>query len=189
MGETAGIVIESVRDVIGFDTMVVTALHHFRDVFHYYSDMSGSCDQRLLALVSLDRTPNPDPPHKIQNITSLDQNTPNPGLFEGYSIPFVCLNTVLKDATTANLEINSNYSSSSNLKPSLSSSSKPNTSLNSTPDSSHNPNPSLRGLPLPLLSLQSADDPIIHIDTSPCRSGKPYPKHNPDPSLITKPAS
>ena len=29
----------------------------------------------------------------------------------------------------------------------------------------------LFGLPLPLLSIHAADDPIIHIDTMPCRSG------------------
>ena len=31
--------------------------------------------------------------------------------------------------------------------------------------------PPLLGLPLPLLSIHAADDPIIHVDTMPCRSG------------------
>ena len=32
-------------------------------------------------------------------------------------------------------------------------------------------NNTLAGLPVPLLTLNAADDPIIHVDTTPCQSG------------------
>lgn len=38
-------------------------------------------------------------------------------------------------------------------------------------DPKNTPSSPLSSLPLPLLSIHAADDPIIHVDTLPCRSG------------------
>jgi hypothetical protein len=197
MGESASMVIENIRDVIGFDTMVVTALHRFRDVFQYYSDMSGSCDQRLLALVSLDRRiPNSTPPQESfspNKKSASPDPSPNPDPCQDDLIPFVCLETVFRDACSANnLEIfrdsdstdastNTSHIPKSNPSPRHNPNASPNvdSNANSSPYTNSNASPSPCGFSLPLLSLQSADDPIIHIDTSPCRSGKPYPNSIP----------
>ena len=39
------------------------------------------------------------------------------------------------------------------------------------PNQESSQHPICHGLPLPLLCLHAADDPIIHVDTMPCRIG------------------
>lgn len=47
LGPNAKSVVEQVVDVIDFDSVVVTGLHRFDNVYHYYSDMCGASEQCL----------------------------------------------------------------------------------------------------------------------------------------------
>ena len=94
MGPHAGIIVEKVVDVIDFDTFVVTALHGYRDVYHYYNDMCGGTENRLLAMVSQDRKKSKE---------SIDKNTTTQqGDDEEPLVPFINLDEVAKDALLAN---------------------------------------------------------------------------------------
>ena len=92
MGTHAGMIVEKVVDVIDFDTMVVTALHGYRDVYHYYNDMCGGTENRLLAMVSQDRRKSKE--SHTSDATKEEDDEP--------LIPFVNLDEVAKDALIAN---------------------------------------------------------------------------------------
>ena len=89
LGPHAGMIVEKVVDVIDFDTFVVTALHGYRDVYHYYNDMCGGTENRLLAMVSQDRRKSKE---------SHDDNDD----VEVPLVPLVDLDEVAKDVLIAN---------------------------------------------------------------------------------------
>lgn len=149
MDAQAAYVVEKVSDVIEFDSMVVTALHRFRDVYHYYNDMCGGKESHLLAMVANDRS----------NVISRDDVN---------EVPLVSLDEVARDVLLANTaEAEANQTGDSEWVQIAQASPPPSTKAASVALAPGD----MCGLPLPLLALNAADDPIIHVDSTPCRSG------------------
>jgi hypothetical protein len=191
MGPLASDTVEGLKSVIDFDTSVVTSLHNFRDVYHYYNDLSGANDERLLSIIAEGIENHND--GIASGALSLSTSSSQPGMkYVNTDIdvaPLVCLLSVYLDAKKANA-----FEILSAGKKEIEVSSNPVNvedteyvqvveSMTTTPDinlrlkhevSCKQKGPLSSALPLPLLAIHAADDPILHVDTMPCNSGIVY---------------
>jgi hypothetical protein len=250
MGPNTAEIVTKLVDVFDFDSQVVTALHRFRDVHHYYNDMCGANEAHLLSMVSPDRqhhqssvTDDEDSPlvtddinTEKKNIKGKKENARVSSRYGSFTagpsaslsskglgdVPSIDLDEVEREnravrsvlttatattaaATTAAeispskeredgdmdwVKIEDDHaqlsagksSSSSSSTVATDSTSLPATAIATAATSAADKEESecideylsgypVSGLPVPLLALQAADDPIIHVDTMPCRSG------------------
>jgi hypothetical protein len=192
MGPLAADIVEGLKSVVAFDTFVVTSLHNFRDVYHYYADMSGANDRRLLAIIAEGIKNHNDSLNS--DATSLSNSSPlgSPGMKNVEAdfdvAPLVCLQSVYIDARKANsLEfllagekesgvcsdpLNMEDIEYVKVVETMATADKIGSEIclkNEVLCKQKGPLSS--SLPLPLLAIHAADDPILHVDSMPCNSG------------------
>lgn len=196
MGPLAGRIVEKINSVISFDKSVVTSLHNFRDLNHYYSDMSGANDQRLSSIiteriknqndtVSSERTSLLVSSHSGASDKNKETDADSNMNIDIDVVPLVCHQTVYRDALKANT-LSGNEPSREKQMKALSSPVRVegklyvevkeimkdgiNRCFKGEVFLKKDPPPSC-SLPVPLLAIHAADDPILHIDVMPCHSG------------------
>jgi hypothetical protein len=189
MGPLASDIVEGLKSVIGFDTFVVTSLHNFRDVYHYYADMSGANDQRLLSIIA-EGIKNHNDGLNSDTISLLNSSHLGSSGMKDVETdfdvaPLVCLQSVHIDARKAkNLEIllkgekkigvcsnPVNMEDNEYVKVVETMATTESEICLKNEVFCKKKGPLSSSLPLPLLAIHSADDPILHVDSMPCNSG------------------
>ena len=129
-------------------------------MYHYYGDMSGASDEHLLAMVSRDRRATEGGGDVGAPLVDLDEvmrdnNQQDNGWVD------VAQATAAATATTTAATATATTTAATATA----------TTAATTATAAAKDPVAVCGLPIPLLAINAADDPIIHVDTAPCRSG------------------